>query len=116
VIAKVGFRATVPLVVPGFGRRIVTILFAKDSPRYPIVNTDGPAASKHRNPDGSLCMWYQWDDEERRWAFEHGFRHLIALSALHLFREAWWRETGEWLGEQAPHGDPKNQGGLADAG
>jgi hypothetical protein len=22
---------------------------------------------------------------------------------VHLFKEAYWRETGEWLGPEAPH-------------
>lgn len=117
VVPKVGFRVTIPLEVPGYDGRIVTILFRKASPRWPIVMTDGPTMSKHRNPDGSLCMWYPWDDEEQRWVFEDGLRQLIALAALHLFREAWWRETGEWLGPEAPHGAPTKgaAGPLADA-
>jgi hypothetical protein len=32
------------------------------------------------------------------------------MSAHHLFKEAWWRETGgrsggEWVGDEAPHGE-----------
>jgi hypothetical protein len=25
------------------------------------------------------------------------------MIAEHLFKEAWWRERGEWIGEEYPH-------------
>lgn len=28
---------------------------------------------------------------------------LFGMTAVHLFKEAWWREHGQWLGDQAPH-------------
>jgi hypothetical protein len=28
---------------------------------------------------------------------------LISQIKIHLFKEAYWRETGEWLGQEAPH-------------
>jgi hypothetical protein len=45
--------------------------------------------------------------------FEDGLLMLINLIQAHLFKEAWWRETGgreggEWLGPEAPHDLPKD--------
>jgi hypothetical protein len=28
---------------------------------------------------------------------------LIGMIAEHLLKEAWWRERGEWIGEEYPH-------------
>jgi len=36
-----------------------------------------------------------------------GLLCLLGMITAHLFREAWWRETGEWLGPTAAHGDSK---------
>jgi hypothetical protein len=30
------------------------------------------------------------------------------MAAEHLFKEAWWRENDEWLGEEHPH-DPDDE-------
>lgn len=113
-----GFEVRFRAELPGhYEQRNVTILFSKALPRTPFITADGPTESKHRNGDGSLCLWYPWDDSTQRWEFEDGLANLVGLTILHLFREAWWRETGEWLGPEAPHGLPKDaQSALADAG
>ena len=40
-------------------------------------------------------------------SFHDGLLVLLNYIQAHLFREAWWREKGEWLGPEAPHGPPK---------
>ncbi|MFN6118818.1 MAG: hypothetical protein ACK5CE_04140 [Actinomycetes bacterium] len=69
----------------------------------PLVHVVGPKASPHRYSDSSLCMWFPEDPVEARWTVEDGLVELINCIALHLFREEWWRETGEWVGAEAPH-------------
>ena len=32
-----------------------------------------------------------------------GLLTLIEMAPVHLFKEAWYRETGEWLGEEVSH-------------
>jgi hypothetical protein len=32
-----------------------------------------------------------------------GLLALIEMTRVHLFKEAWYRETGEWLGEEVSH-------------
>jgi hypothetical protein len=39
--------------------------------------------------------------------FADGLLVLLNYIQAHLFREAWWREKGEWLGPEAPHSPPK---------
>lgn len=88
-------------------RRHVTITFKQQNPRVPTITVDGPTASPHRFGDGSLCIWDPRGPTSERWRFDDGLLHLIGLIAQHLFKEYWWRETQEWLGPEAPHGEPK---------
>lgn len=69
----------------------------------PRVFVDGPDESPHRYRDGSLCIWYGDDPEERRWVLKDGLVSLLSLCQEHLFSEAYWRETDEWPKPEAPH-------------
>ncbi len=48
-------------------------------------------------------MWYYMDDESMKWVREDKLLALIGVIVRHLFKEAWWRETGKWLGPQVSH-------------
>jgi hypothetical protein len=50
-------------------------------------------------------MWDPDGPPGEKWLFEDGLVALLGLTAAHLFREAWWRETGEWLGPEIGHDD-----------
>lgn len=93
------------LPVPHYESRNVEIRFENWS-YTPLIFADGPD-SPHRWQDGSLCIWHPKAPPEERWIFEDGLLVLLNLTQAHLFREAWWRETGEWLGPEAPHDTPK---------
>ena len=94
-------------VRPGsYQPRLVTVEFARRFPRSPRLFVDGPTSSPHRYGDRGrthLCLWFPDDLRDRRWNVVDGLLGLFGLAAHHLFKEAWWRETGEWLGEEAPH-------------
>ena len=94
------YRTTVP--VSDYEPRKIRIRF-NGMANVPWVFADGPRESPHRYDDGSLCMWYPDDRVERRWVFEDGLVALMGLVMAHLFKEAWWRETAEWLGDEVPH-------------
>ncbi len=101
-----GYSHGVEVHVPGFGLRRLRIVFDRGHVQIPRIFADGPTESKHRFQDGSLCMWYPNDPPDRRWVREDGLLELIGHAIQHLFREDWWRETGHWLGPEAPHGPP----------
>jgi hypothetical protein len=89
-------------------RRLVTIEFERRVYTFPRVFADGPTDSPHRYNDRGrtkLCLWLPGDEPERRWRVEDGLLALFGIAAHHLFKEAWWRETGEWLGAEAPHAE-----------
>jgi len=102
------YRLTID--VPEYEPRQVVIKFKPGYGSAPSVTVDGPTDSPHRyeKNDGELCMWYPWDPKESRWIIADGLLHLLVLVQAHLFREAWWRETGgndngEWLGPEVAH-------------
>ncbi|MBQ0905026.1 hypothetical protein [Micromonospora sp. U21] len=78
---------------------------------YPRVFAKPGATSKHRMPDGALCMWMPLDPPQRRWTHDKGLLELVELTRRHLFLEDYWRRTGVWLLEDAPHGLPQSEGG-----
>lgn len=98
------FTALLP--IPGGTTRQVTAAFDETSPNCPHVFADGPADSPHRfsGRNGTqLCIWHPADPPERRWVSEDGLIVLFGMAQHHLFKEEWWRMTGEWLGDEAPH-------------
>lgn len=91
---------------PGYEGRLVQVEFLRRYPEAPQVFADGPTTSPHRYPTRArtrLCLWYPGDPPERVWTIDRGLLALFGTAAHHLFKEGWWRETGEWLGEEAPH-------------
>lgn len=62
---------------------------------------------KHTYGRNRLCMWYPADPPERRWIRGDGLLKLVDTAFVHLFKELYFRETHEWLGEEVPHGLPK---------
>ena len=91
------------LDVPHFERRRVEAFFSKQAPYWARISADGPDDSPHRYEDGRLCIWHPDDPDSDRWVHDDGLLMLLGLITAHLFREAWWRETGEWLGPEAGH-------------
>jgi len=102
-----GRRYRLTVDVPYYDPRRVQVIFKKDSPMFPRVSVDGPVDSKHRFSSGHLCMWYHGDPFENQWVFEDGLVTLLGHIVVHLFREAWWRETGEWPGPEIKHSEIK---------
>lgn len=98
--------------VPGYEDRQVTVEFDRRAWSTPRIYVDGPSgfdASPHRYPNrgrSELCIWHPEDPPERTWVPEDGLLVLFGMIAEHLFKEAWWREHGEWLGEEYPHDEP----------
>lgn len=100
-----GFGVEIVLTPAGLEPQSVRIEFGPDSPNTPAVYVPG-LGSPHRYEDGSLCIWYPYDPPEERWTWRDGGAVLAGHISAHLIREAWWRQTGEWVGEEAPHDTP----------
>lgn len=86
--------------------RLVRVEFDRRFPTTPTVSSTGPTDSPHRYPGRGrtvLCLWYPSDPPSRRWTVNEGLLALFGIAAHHLFKEHWWRQTGEWLGAEAPH-------------
>jgi hypothetical protein len=97
------YVARLLLPVPNYEARSVTIEFRPKFPWNPSVTVDGPENSPHRYGPHRLCLWYPGDPDAQRWLPEDGLLALLGLIQSHLFKEAYWRETHEWLGDEAPH-------------
>jgi hypothetical protein len=97
-----GFAVRVTLTPTGLDARRVTIAFAVNSPDTPQIYVPGPG-SPHRYDDDSLCIWYPGDPPSQRWRWYDGGIALAGHICAHLIREAWWHQTGEWVGEEVPH-------------
>jgi hypothetical protein len=95
-----------PVEIPSYGQRQLTIVFPGRTPRTPHVFADFLVVTRHRFDDLSLCMWYWRDPPEHRWLFDDGLAALIGHAIIHLFKEAWFMDTGEWLGDEVTH-DPQ---------
>ena len=98
--SRAGRTYHVLLDVPHYEEHRVEILFSRQASTLAKITADGPSDSPHRYGDGLLCIWYPDDPASERWVFEDGLLVLLGMTTAHLFREAWWRETGEWLGPE----------------
>lgn len=109
-----GFVVTVTLHLTGVPQRQVIIQFLPRFPNVPRVYVDGPTESPHRYPDGTLCMWHPRDPLEQRWIPAAGAADLVTRIGVHLIKEEWHRQTGEWIGLEAEH-SPQNRASQAEA-
>jgi hypothetical protein len=100
--AKIVYMLTVD--VPEYPPRRVTITLPNwSTPSFPAIKVDGPTESPHRYGGRQLCIWHPDAPAEERWIPEDGLLALIDHTRVHLFKEAYWRETGIWAGSEAPH-------------
>lgn len=95
---------TLTIDVPEYESRKVVIRMNTNRGSTPSVTVDGPKDSPHRYGERELCMWYPYEPKkENKWVHSDGLLHLLVMIQAHLFREAWWRETDEWLGQECEH-------------
>jgi hypothetical protein len=93
-------NVTVPAYDVAHSIRIVLKQFGVD---VTVEDWTG-APLKHTFGQDRLCMWYPSDPPERQWQKDDGLLKLLDTAVEHLFKEYYHRETGEWVGEEAPHG------------
>ena len=54
---------------------------------------------------GQLCLWFPDDPPELKWDWSDGLVAYITVVHRHLQAEEFWRRTGRWPAEDAPHGE-----------
>ncbi|MGI9098383.1 MAG: hypothetical protein ACR2H2_07805 [Solirubrobacteraceae bacterium] len=89
--------------------RVVIRLRNGFEPYAAHITADGPTGSPHRYSGDRLCIWHPDDPPEHAWTADDGLGELIPHVAIHLFKEAYWRKTGEWLGPEASHGQAEDK-------
>lgn len=100
-----GFALSTSITPTGVPTRRIEIHFSPGSPEVPRVFVDGPTESPHRYSDDSLCMWFPYDPPEARWRPGNGPSALLGHIAAHLIKEQWYRQTGDWPGDEVGHLD-----------
>ncbi|MGH2941442.1 MAG: hypothetical protein ACRDLN_01515 [Solirubrobacteraceae bacterium] len=94
-------------------RKVVIRLRNGFEPYGEHITADGQTDSPHRYGSDRLCIWHPDDSPEHVWTADDGLGELISHAAIHLFKEAYWRETGEWLGPEASHGQAEGKQSAA---
>lgn len=98
-----GFAMSTKLSPRGVPTREIEIHFSLRVPNVPHIFSDGPTESPHRYSDSSLCIWYPYDHKTARWRPIDGPAVLLGHVAVHLIKEQWYRQKGEWPGDHVPH-------------
>lgn len=113
VVIMITFAPPLELKPHGYPDETVRIVQLADIQRHPLPYAlpEGPArAWKHRYPVSPplyiapLCLWYPDDPPVLRWDWSQDFLTYIAIVQRHLWFEEYYRRTGCWPAEDAPHG------------
>lgn len=100
-----------PAARAGFPHERVRLLATTRSDVWVIPQDADDRRWKHRMPDDvasghfrELCLWRPGDDPALVWQWVDGLVDLLSIVHRHLHYEEYWRRTGEWPVEDAPHG------------
>lgn len=114
VAAKIDFvsfelvlKPYVELISDGYTTETVRISVLRNGNIFAIPI--GPERKwKHRFPEPlrQLCLWYPDDPPALKWEWPRGLVDYVAVVHRHLLGEEYWRRTGTWPGEDAPHDWP----------
>ena len=97
----------VPVTVPGYEEDYV-LRIELDERRPVSVRAEGwRGPMRHTFGANTLCMWFPKDPPDRQWNRADGMLKLVDTAGAHLFKELYFRETGEWLGEEVHRDVPK---------
>lgn len=97
----------VPVTVPAYNERYV-LRIELDERRAVQVTAEGwHGPMRHTFGANKLCMWFPKDPPDRQWNRADAVLKLVDTAVAHLFKELYFRETGEWLGEEVHRDVPK---------
>ncbi len=101
------FAWRVQVTIPAYEETFALLIELDERRAVRVTAEDWVGPMKHTYGQNSLCMWYPSDPLDRRWSRTDGLLKLVDTAVAHLFKELFYRETDEWLGEEAPHAAPK---------
>jgi hypothetical protein len=96
-----------PMAAEGYPTEPLSVLVWADGRIMAIPRRAGERRWLHRytDPPGQLCLWDPHDPSGLRWQWSDGLAAFITIAHRHLQAEEYWRRTGTWPAEDAPHGD-----------
>jgi hypothetical protein len=110
VVIELELTPWMPCADEGFPPERVRILATVAKSAYVVPQEAEGRSWKHRMPGdlGELCLWFPQDSRALTWEWSDGLLDLITIAHRHLQYEEYWRRTGTWPVEDAPHGEGKH--------
>ena len=68
-----------------------------------------PRRQRSEAPNRTVVLARPKDPPDRQWNRADGILKLVDTAVAHLFKELYFRETGEWLGEEVHRDVPKTE-------
>lgn len=103
----------VPVTVPVYDEDYVLRIELVERRDVRVIALGWNGSMRHTYGRNSLCMWYPRDPPDRQWNRGDGLLKLVDTARAHLFKELYFRETGEWLGEEVHRDAPKTEARAA---
>lgn len=101
------FAWRVPVTVPVYDEEYVLRIELDERHAVRVTAEGWRGPMRHTFGANRLCMWYPKDPLDRQWNRGDGLLKLVDTAVAHLFKELYFRETGEWLGEEVHRDVPK---------
>jgi hypothetical protein len=99
----------VPVTVPVYDQDYVLRIELDERRDVRVIALGWEGPMRHTYGRNSLCMWYPKDPPDRLWNRGDGLLKVVDTARAHLFKELYFRETGEWLGEEVHQDTPKTE-------
>lgn len=104
------------LIAEGYPVEKVNLLLYRNGDIHAIPKSGKGRRWKHRYHNfgaaTGLCLWYPNDPPELRWTWDDGLEEYVRIVSRHLIYEEYWRRTGEWPVEDAPHDESSSTSGT----
>lgn len=103
------FAWEVSVIVPTYDDAHVLRIELEERREVRVAVLGWEGSMRHTYGRNTLCMWCPKDPPERQWNRADGLLKLVDTARVHLFKELYFRETGEWLGEEVHRDVPKGE-------
>lgn len=97
----------VPVTVPAYDEQFILRIELDERHAVRVTAEGWHGPMRHTFGANTLCMWFPKDPPDRQWNRADGLLKLVDTAVAHLFKELYFRETAEWLGEEVHQAAPK---------